>query len=208
MKYTTDHWNCARNQNVYTRARLKIIDVGRAQDWLRPNENIKKKNRKIFIDHTSWSTDCPFWRNGSRENHCSPARTPSNALASTCALHVVRSSFPSPLSIFLSLFVSLFLPLFFSSPITESNEGAKQRSKPPSEILPPLSSISRSAAVAMAGGSPGYQTEGWPREGTGHWCGVSLWRLFSSHSSASRPPLVAPRSRYHRPPKKVDWPWK
>lgn len=102
---------------------------------------------------------------------------------------------------------SLFSPPRRSSGAMEEPSEAKKRAHPPKfrHLFLPFRGPRRSPWLGAVRGTE--QRDGRER-GLGQRRGVSLRRLFSSHSSASRPPLVAPRSRYHRPPKKVDWPWK
>lgn len=102
--------------------------------------------------HPSISINCPICFDIiEHERSIVYKRAPRITLAATCALHVAYSSFLfSPF-----LFINS-LSLFLDDHRGETEQG-EEASEVSSEIPPPLSSISRSATFAMAGGSSGHQ---------------------------------------------------
>jgi len=140
-----------------------------------------------------------------------PRITPA---ATTCAFHVARPPTLSPSP----FFRPLLCPCLFrrrpprARPEQASEANERERTLRNSET--PLSSISRSASRPRRG-LPGGNAERRDQRRDGRHGGVrgAAWVSRSDvyfHLTCRRRghPLPPPRSRYHRPPKKVDWPRK
>lgn len=116
----------------------------------------KRSTRQVWerypsIIHPSNQLSDLFWHNRTWARTIVYRRAPRITLAATCALHVAYSSF-------------LFSPFLLSHSLSLFLDGSPRRNRArwrstsaSSEIPPPLSSISRSATFATAGGSPGYR---------------------------------------------------
>lgn len=123
------------------------------KNYQRRLRSTRRERDRYSSIHPSISINCPICFDIiERERSIVYKRAPRITLAATCALHVAYSSFLfSPF-----LFINS-LPLFLDQIHRGETEQGEEASVVSSEIPPPLSSISRSATFAMAGGSSGHR---------------------------------------------------